>query len=761
MFYAHTSNHGKEPLEDHLLLTETLAKKYGEKFNSENLCALIARLHDIGKRTEKFQNVLAGKEHGIDHAIVGAWYLYNEACENKDAFTSDRFIQFLCCAVIRGHHSQLWGQFTRTEWDDLELPEEDEYDDPLYPIGKRPALRDDEEYEDIVNYVKNNKFITKLGIDDYLSISPENKEARMLYIRMIFSCLVDADYTATAAFDENKVTQIKRQEDNRLDYDTLLDKLNKYRNTILLNAKNSKDENLPINMLRNQVYEDANANSNGPVGFYTMTAPTGTAKTLALIKFALEHAKTHKLDRIIIVLPYLSIITQNANEYKKAFGNDIILEDDSNTEYTDEIKLLADRWDSPIIITTSVKFFETLCGNKPVPLRKLHRIASACVVFDECQTLPHDLTTCTIKTLQGLPKYFNTTILFSTATLPIYKYRRNLEDLQTREVIRNVAELYEKYDKLKETEIITVEKPIDYEVLWNNFENADQVLIVFNTVRKALTMYEYVTSQTNRENVFYLSADLSSEHKLEVIDEIKNRIKENRPCVLISTQCIEAGVDLDFANGAREYAPLPSVVQTAGRINRNGKHPGKFIVFGLEDQTYPNITYRNEAEVTKYLAQKYNGLQLNSLELMDEYYKQIYYGDREAGEDSLEIRDACKYADIQDLAEHYCLIDDMSQITVIVPYKKLQKEFNDLQHELYESDYCITKAQMKISKKFQVTRYASKKNLDLLQTHCHQLYMRGSQGKKIKINWMIADMDNIYDAKTGLWRDDCSDPLII
>ena len=760
MFYAHTSAHGPEPLDDHLRFTECLAIKYGEKFQSSGLCALIARLHDLGKRTEKFQNVLAGKENHIDHAIVGAWYLNDEYFNCAQHYTDDAWIHALCCAAIRGHHSELCGRLISPSLDDLCLPDDDEYDIPLNSNGKRSALRDESEYDEVAAYAQTQKLLSHLSDGDYLTIDRTNPEARMLYARMVFSCLVDADYTATASFNSQHEPDAERV----ICPDEMLTKLHQYRNSIIRAAADSGKADLPINQLRNEIYRDAFIRGNGPVGFYTMTAPTGTAKTLALMEFALQQAKRNHFDRIIVVLPYLSIISQNAEEYRKAFGADTVLEDDSNTEFPEEVKLYADRWDAPVIVTTSVKFFETLGGNMAVPLRKLHHLANACVVFDECQTLPHQLTTCTIKMLQALPEYFHTTVLFSTATLPVYSYRRTLEHFQPVEIIENVKDTYQKYDQLKDTTVIPLDSPMTYESIWEKFIGVDQALIVFNTVNAALGMYHYIQDSLGSGSVFYLSSDLCSEHKQEIIRLVKRKLKNQEQCFLVSTQCIEAGVDLDFPSGAREYAPLSSVIQTAGRINRNGEHPGTFYVFGLgerNERRYPDITYQNESQVTEFLASEYGGLSLNDLSLMDAYYKRVYCGDREAGQDSLELQKACKYADVQAFSEQYHIIDDKNQIIVIVPYEQLSTEFDHLSAELQEQDYCISKVQMRSSKKIQVSRYASRKNMEFLRRHCHALFMRTSKyGERIPLNWMIADMDNIYNPQTGLQREESKDSFV-
>lgn len=761
VFYAHTSSHGNEPLEDHLRLVGDLAETFGADFESSKITKTIGNVHDIGKRTVKFSRVLERMESKVNHAIVGAEYLHNECfLENeKRRYIEDRMMHLIICAAIKGHHSRMGESFSRKY--DLEemyqLPEADEFDMPDGD-GKVNALSSLKEYEAVAQYAEDNKLVGHIEKTDYLPLEIMDEYAKMLYARMIFSSLVDADYTATAKFCDD----IELEEDKILNADKCIGDLNAYRNKILANA----DPSLEINRLRNKVYNDAEAAGKLGRGFYSMTAPTGTAKTLALMRFALEQAKVNGYKRIFVVLPYLSIISQNADVYRKAFGNNIVFEDDSDTKYNEAAQRMVDRWNAPIIITTSVKFFETLFTDYAAPSRKLHQIANSAVVFDECQVLPHDLTSCTIMTLKALVDHFNVSVLLSTATFPKYQYRREIPDgFQMTEVIKNVKTLYCDYDKIKKTKIIVRKEEIDFQDLREYAQDKKQVLFVFNTVGKALSMYKILKDVKEGSIVFYLSSDLCTEHKKTVIRKVKAMLDQGQECYLVSTQCIEAGVDIDFPTGVREYAPLSSIIQTAGRINRNGKRYGEFVIFMLKDTNvygFPSSAYYTEACRTRALAERHQELNLNDIELMDEYYSELYGQDTSTGADRSEIREACKKLDVKKICDEYKLIDSTGQCTVIVPYAAKREEFESLLKTIRAQDYCITRKQMALCPDFRVNRYMNGKKAEFIKMHCHQLHVRlGRNREKVGIDWYIADIDEIYDEKTGLQREEMSEAYML
>ncbi|MDD4525669.1 MAG: CRISPR-associated helicase Cas3' [Lachnospiraceae bacterium] len=754
IYYAHSTSDGNwEPLIDHLNKTASLAEKYADEFHCARIGRQLGLLHDVGKHTLKFQRVLKHQEHKINHAVVAAeLYADVDKTSNRE-YVDNTFIFLMICNALNGHHSLLQGNFNQLSFFDPDnlYPLPDDYNNPgdlqTNDDNKQNALSSSKEYQEILNFVRENGLMLSIESHDYPDVEIMDNATKMLFSRMMFSCLIDADYTATASFENEQPPEIS--DDRVIKAKEMLDELEAYRNAIISDS----DTNNRINELRNEVYLDATLSGAGKTGFYTLTAPTGTAKTLALMKFALEQVAANAQERIIVVLPYLSIITQNADVYRKIFGDDVVLEDDSQTEYSDDARIYADRWDAPIIVTTSVKFFETLFSSKAPTLRKLHRIANAVIVFDESQTLPSFVTDVSIKTLKALPDLFNTTVLLSTATQPSYNYRQELCNYEHNEIISDPKVLYDKYRIAKQTKtVFDTDKLWSYEDLVDYFGDRKQVIYVLNTTGKADKMYHALKDRHEEDSVFLLSSRLCVGHKMKVIKEVKRRLEENLPCYLSSTQCIEAGVDVDFPSGAREYAPFTSIVQTAGRINRNGCKSGKMLVFRSEDNgrfDYPTTDYLNEAAISLNMAEINNSIDTNNLSDIESYYKKLYSGNAAEGHDSEEIRKAEEECDIKEMSEKYQLIDGEKQYTVIVPYNEFLTEYSDFRDKVEKNQYCFCKKDMRKLRDFSVNIYSNGKGGEFIRNHCHRLSLFSPFGIS-ETNWFIADIDDIYNDKTGL-----------
>lgn len=758
--------HPGEDLLHHLKLTADLAENYGDEFRSGLVTRQLGLLHDVGKHTNKFQKVLMGELGKIDHAIVAA-EIYNDpdygnlSCKYNDNLT----IHLIISHILAGHHSAFKGVFD----EDNENTYIDENDDCFYPLplnfternvtsdkGKENALSSDEEYQEIGDYVQQNNLLIYINEKDYLPIGEMDYASKMLYVRMLFSCLVDADYTASANTDCDYIDLPKAniiyipQELNTA--------LEEYRRVIC--SKN--DQSTGINLLRSTVYRDAAESGKAlPIGIYTMTAPTGTGKTLALMKFAIEQARKNGQKRIFVVLPFLSIISQNAETYRKIFGKEMVLEDDSIVENDERTRKDAEKWDMPIIVTTSVRFFQTLFASEAPALRRLHQIANSVVVFDESQTLPSELTSVTMRTLCALPQYFGTTVLLSTATQPTYEKRKDLQ-WHAKEVIQDPISLYRTYDEIKNTETqFDILKEYEPDDLADYFHTFPQVLYICNTTKKAKKIYDAVIRALgSEENVFLLTSRLCNSHKENLIQTVRNRLEMGLECHLISTQGIEAGVDIDFPCGCREYAPFTSITQAAGRINRNGKGMGKILIFRMKGDTkfdFPDQSYQNEAAISYSLArEKKDSLNLNDLGNIAEYYQKLYSGSE--GSDKREIKDAEAEEDIYQLSQKYQLIENKGQYTIIVPYEK--ESFDIWREEIRQNGYHIRKADMKAYQKSSVRLIGNGKIGDFIRTHCHQLMVRTRSGD-VEIPWFLADKDSIYDDRTGLQTEESNGGLFL
>ncbi|MGO5336773.1 CRISPR-associated helicase Cas3' [Bilifractor sp. LCP19S3_H10] len=773
-YYARKDKNGKpESLEHHTLLVAKKSSEYAEAFGCGKIGELCGYLHDCGKHTYKFQEVLFGNRTKVDHSIVAAILIFNNFPEIPQSARE------ILAGVCAAHHSGL-----RCKSYDYRLPNDYNSrvallvkDDAGYE-EKENALSSEKEYADIVEY--ENTFIEGLkhsmaykrlikvlrrfvDNDECLSDSIAINASRMFFARMLLSCLVDADYSSAASWDEP--AYFKNSELQPLSeplIDEMLNHLESYRNEIIRGS----DQTAQMNILRGIVYRDAyDAGKRPGCGFRTMTAPTGTAKTLAIMKYALEKAKVEHHKRIFVILPFLSIITQNADEYKKIFGDDIVLEDDSRTEYTDQTRAYSDRWSAPIIVTTTVKFFSTLFASRSTELRRLHQVADSVVVFDECQSLPSSVLDCTIYILQQLAKNYHTDILLSTATLPSYNYRNQIS-WQREEIIKNVKKLYEDYHIAKKTDIEFApgDKKYSAKDLVNVFSGNNQAVFIFNTTKKAKEMYDELIRVHGQKNCRLLTSALCSDHKRDLITWTKQRLKSKNPepCYLSSTQSIEAGVDVSFPCGAREYAPFPSVAQSAGRINRNGEGNGYLLVFRHKNHSkydYPGADYMTASDQTLHMAEKKRKkgsfLSTDSLDDMDQYYKRLYRSEA-AKKDRRELTEAILEENYHETEDYYSIIEDKGQLNIIVPYKdneKSIKTYNTIAAELREADYGITKSQMKRASGITVSVYTN--HFTQISACCQQLYFMTNAGLQAT-NWYL--LENLqYYTEHGLDVTDVDD----
>ena len=730
-YYAHKYKDQTELLIDHLHDTADLAESFASQFGSGIIGKQLGLLHDVGKHTINFQEVLNRKLTGINHAIVGA-EVYFDRC--RLGMIPNRRLALYICMCINCHHSSLHSQDFYSILSDFQSLAQTLTDDR----GKKNALSGKEEWEKILAYVEKENLVIKINKGEYLDIKKMSSACRMFYARMLFSCLVDADYTATAGF-ENEYYKLE-SEGTPLEPEKRIKELNKYRKDAFFGSPDT-----PINRLREQVYKNA-GEVKCTTSVYTMTAPTGTGKTLALINFALHQAIQNKQNRIFIVLPYLSIITQNADIYRRIFGDNVVLEDDSQTVYSDRTRLLSDRWTAPLIITTSVRFFETLFRVKPTDIRRLHQVAKSVIVFDEAQTLPLGITDITMETMKELADNYGSTILFSTATQPQYKFRKNLAELpfSTTEVIQNHEKLFQEYDSVKKTKtVFSIDHIWTYDDLADYFEGEKQVLIIFNTVAKSQTMYQQL-KDVQGQDLAYLSSSLCPAHRRDMLTHITEKLDAAERIWLVSTQCIEAGVDIDFPCGAREIAPYTSIVQSAGRINRNGKADGKFLVFQMEDQGnrgYPSTDYKNQAMITLSMAKR-SEIRINDPNSISAYYKSLFTESSSGEEDKREIIDAVESEDFEALSEAYHLIDKGGQDMVIVPY--LKELYDETKKKLEDYNWSITKDIMKAVHDITVTV----KLKEEMKIYCRQLQLFTRQGSELT-NWYLLEEQSLYSQELG------------
>lgn len=684
----------QESMLKHLKGVSEKAGEFGEQIGSKKIAELCGKLHDFGKYSKSFKGVLEGKCTHIDHAICGAAFLYCLLGNKKSLFCYRAAME-----AINGHHDGLVGY----DYLEIFLKESLLSGDPVECNNRKTAaLAGQKQYQEATNaFLKDfPQFLSEYqSIEKVQKLEEINGSIdEMLYTRMLFSCLVDADYTISSGK--------KPQEPLEFEPKQCLKVLDEYREELKKNAKGSST----VNALRDLLFERCGKAARLEEGLFTLTAPTGTGKTLALLNFALQHAEEFGKKRIILVLPFLALAEQSYEVYSNIIPE--ILQDHSQSELDDRQREFAERWESPFIITTSVKFFQALFAQKPTDCRKLHNIANSIILFDEAQSLPANLLAATLNAVNALCTQYHCTMVFSTATQPEFKFIQGV----SWEPIEIMPDYPMMYEKLKRTQVEwRIKKQIPLEAIAREMEEKENVCAIVNLRRHAVEVFKVLKSDScNREELFFLTTDLCPKHRSEVIRTIKERQKAGLPCKVVSTQCIEAGVDLDFCVLYRALAPLEAIIQAAGRCNRSGKfRVGKVVVFEpeVEGSLYPpDKWYQNAAIVVKEILSREN-IEINDPECISNYYEILF---REYAKDKEALTKAIKDRDYEETAREYRLIENQGK-KVIVPFNEEMQLYKEIRKDLL-SGY-LTPELVKRSAEITVTTFEKD-----IEKYCEQAY---------------------------------------
>ncbi|MGC9317960.1 MAG: CRISPR-associated endonuclease Cas3'' [Armatimonadota bacterium] len=670
-FRAHTRSRWghDDPVATHLHAVSERAAQYARAFGAAEDAAIAGLLHDLGKYGNLFQRRLDGLERGIDHWSPGAW-----ACLLKYG------LQGVGPALaIQGHHIGL----------------QQLSDDAVQ--GLSPEKLAHSHPQSLRLSGQDTKLLVERLCADGIDLPPltagsvyredlhSEPAALALDIRMLFSALVDADFIETEAHFNATGPDAPAYRAPGPALDPALAEMHLRVYIEQLRATSDAPEH--VQQLRNDLLDACTTAGKEVPGLFTLTAPTGAGKTLSMLAFALRHARMHDLRRIVLVLPYLSIIDQTVQVCQKALGP--ILEGEPNSiiedhslarppaEEADDLdrqgRLLAENWDAPIVVTTSVQMLESLMSNRPRACRKLHRLARSVILFDEVQTLPAELAT-----LSRLSDRYDTTVVFSTATQPAFDHlhesvsRYCATGWRPREIVPDNLQLF---DRARRTAVRWPENRMkrSWKELALELAERDQVLCITNLKRHALELYHELNAH-RVDGLFHLSTSMCPAHRLAVLAHIRRRLKAEEPCRLVSTQCVEAGVDIDFPAVYRALAPLDSIAQAAGRCNREGRaDSGDVHVFMPDDdRLYPGGGYQQAATVTEMMLRERGGdIDINDPEVFDRYYRALYdLKDLAGGDDEKKpLIKALKRFDFEQVARLYRIIDQ-STINVLVPYEK-------------------------------------------------------------------------------------------
>ena len=603
-----------QTLQSHSVNVGEMASEFAQVFGAQEIACQTGQLHDLGKYSEAFNHRLHGGP-SVDHATAGA-----KIAVERWGNVLGKLMAF----CIAGHHAGLAngsgeGDNRRT-------------------LKQRLALQFGEDIPAL-----DNLWQQEIKLPQNLSAPPLKADAHhpffsyAFFTRMLYSCLVDADYLDTEAFYlnlENNAVERGGYPDLNALQRNFNQFINYFRRRIAQAPEQTEAEkrNAALNRLRSEILDHAVEQAAQPQGLFTLTVPTGGGKTFTSMAFALEHAKRHGMRRVIYVIPFTSIIEQNAAEFRKAFGElgeQAVLEHHStfddgklqNEATKDKLRLASENWDAPIVVTTAVQFFESLFADRSSRCRKLHNIAGSVIILDEAQMLPLNLLLPIMQAIKELAQNYRCSVVMCTATQPAVQaengFYRGFENV--REIAPKPTALF---DKLRRTTVQHIGKQTDADLLAKLGEHP-QMLVIVNNRRHARSLYDQAK---HLEGTFHLTTLMCAKHRSQKLDEIRGRLKSGEPCRVIATSLIEAGVDVDFPLVMRAEAGLDSVAQAAGRCNREGKRPSEnsFVwIFTPEEQWKAPPELAAQAAVMRLTADSFSD-DLLSTQAVAAYFAELY-----------------------------------------------------------------------------------------------------------------------------------------
>jgi len=688
-FFAHSENPvGRwHPLHEHLVAVAQLTVKHAGTAKWAEEARLAGLLHDLGKYGDAFQRRLQGKESGLDHWSAGAWLALKLRCA-------------AAALAVQGHHIGLQHLDLTAlgQLDPKRLAER-------HPLGLRLTAAS---LDDLESRLRADGLSPLEAAQPMLGASLTSTVSSMLDVRCLFSALVDADFLDTEAhFQGDRCGKRYRQPGQVLDADLALQAvMDRIRRTRAATRAAPQ-----VREVRQQLLEACLDGANHDPGLFTLTAPTGSGKTLAMLAFALAHAVRNRLERVVMVIPYLTITEQTACVYRSVFaadprfGEHFVLEHHSLAGLGEEHqqqdnegketelnhterrrRLLAENWDAPLIVTTSVQVLESLFSNRPGACRKLHRLQRSVILFDEAQTLPPELAVPTLAALSHLARTWNSTVVFATATQPAFGHmdeavkKTGAPGWEPLEIVPESIDLFTPMKRV-EPHWGSPDDPVAWGVLADTLRGTPQALCIVNLKRHAKTLWERLTDP----DALHLSTNMCPAHRQAVLEEVRTRMAMDQPVRLIATQCVEAGVDLDFPVVFRAWGPLDAILQAAGRCNREGRRaePGRLQVFLPEDEAYPPGGYVQAAQVAKMLYRRHGerGMTIDDPAFITAYYRELYgLAGIDRSRDAQPILDAVCAGSFPDVARTYRLIRQ-DAINVLAPYTPQQALYDRLREE--------------------------------------------------------------------------------
>ena len=668
-FFAHsTSRQDKsdwQPLSEHLLNVGSLAKGHAAIFRAEKFAEAAGLLHDFGKYTEDFQRRICGEALRVDHATRGAMLALERYGQSG----------YLLAYAIAGHHAGLANGI------DIDNDERTSLKERLRGQGVPPLLPQWEQ---------------EIQLPDTLGALPFRKggaggsmfQAAFL-VRMLFSCLVDADYLDTEAFYD-RIAQPGEPNDRSALRARIAPSLAALRERLDVHLAGFAADTA-VNRIRAGILSHVRGEATCEPGLFSLTVPTGGGKTLASLAFALDHAIRHGLRRVIFVIPFTSIVEQNAAVFRRALGDlgeaavlehhsafetpSLSRDDAERYQSREKLKLAMENWDAPIIVTTAVQFFESLFAARSSQCRKLHNVAGSVVILDEAQTLPLKLLRPAVAAIDELARNYRCSVVLCTATQPalqVPEFTGGLE--QVRELAPQPPALFRTLERVRVRHV----GELDDGALAARMCAHEQVLCIVNNRRHARAVFESMADQPGAR---HLTTLMCARHRSEILARVREDLKQGQPCRLVSTSLIEAGVDVDFPLVLRAEAGLDSIAQAAGRCNREGRRDvgaSEVLIFSTANPDWaPPPELKQFAQAAATVLRSHGDDPLSPATIQA-YFRELYWQKGNAaldGGDLLGLLQRCRPDSLpmETLATRFRMIESM-QRPVIVPFDEKAQE---------------------------------------------------------------------------------------
>ncbi len=735
--WAHSGGH---LLQEHLKKVAELAAEFSQAFDgstepTQRWAYLAGLWHDLGKYRPGFQRYVRladGENAHIEGRVAGREKTHSAAgalWAMQQLNQPNRPFGHILAYLIAGHHAGL------DDWDG----------------GLKERLQSSDAQQELAEALAAQPPADVLAHGDLVARIPGGPAGFALWVRMLFSCLVDADFLDTEAhFDADKparragfamLAQMRLALDAHMAALPVADTL--------------------VNHLRADVLRQCRSQAALPVGFFSLTVPTGGGKTLSSLAFALEHAQAHGQRRIIYAIPYTSIIEQTADVFRNVFqalGDEVLVEhhsqfDAAEKDETARSRLACENWDAPLVVTTNVQLFESLFAAKTSRCRKLHNLVGSIIVLDEAQQLPPAFLQPILDVLNLLVAHYGVTVLLCTATQPALNSTTYFDASNNLRGLTNVREIIDDPDALYQAlKRVQVELPPDWTTPtpWANVAAQlgaeDCVLAIVNTRKAARELQRLMP-----EGTLHLSALMCGAHRKDVIAEIKQRLqakragRDLRPLRVVSTQLVEAGVDIDFPVVYRALAGLDSIAQAAGRCNREGRLPGmgRVVVFVPPEPAPPGHLRKGaDACIATLHGQAHDPLARG---LFARYFTEFYHSvdlDKHGITGLLKVEPRSLAVNFRSAAEKFKLIDDADQATVLVRYAPQRDEI-----EKWLAILATQGPQRWLMRKLQ--RYT----VSIPKRQADKMLARGDLSLPVPGLYVLADADNLYSNILGLVGD--------